>query len=448
MRSIRWLGILGLLSLGALSLACGGGSGGGDEGEDPDPTPTVQYLIEEFDDTFEQDALATNADWGSGEAGFLRNGPTTSRTAHAYCYPETDNGVNSGRGEYVESTTPLTGTDTVTAAPLPPVTQGRRAQWAFSDTALGAAGTITSVSWGPVENTTVAATYPNIRLRLGYQAAGSTSLGASLSGNYAAPATVVYDGAYTVQAMANVGNTAGQPQTAHVGGYQQGPGCFGAVGAPGGHNAGLFAYTGWYAWPALTTTFDWNPGDPLVAGDSTLIFDASVQAGDFTQRLRGWFAVTYPCSGILIAGRPETRIDTTYEGDAANPADNFAAGILNPGPSTVDMSFTLTQVESVGQSLFFEGAFGTFTNYGAPTVLPAAQAGGATVALAFQGAEAVEADRRTIDVAQPYTGWVSNIDLCDGMRYIRFRFTLTPDPISMGPARVDSIQIPMVSLAP
>ena len=448
MDTTRRLGTLLLVALAALSTACGGGAG--TDPDDPgDGEPRIETLLEDFRDTFQQDALASSADWGGAETSFLRSGAATSRNAYAYCYPETDDaGLNSGRGQYVELTEPLTGADLAVSAPSPPVAQGRRVQWSFPDTVIGDAGTITAVAWGPVENRTVAATYPNVRLRLGHQASGSTSLGTSLSGNYAGTPTLVYDGAYQVAATANVGNTTGEPQTPHVGGHAQNPGCFGAVGAPGGHNAGLFACTGWYAWPALTTTFDWDPGDPLVAGDRALVFDASVQAGDFSQRLRCWFAVTYPCSGILIAGWPERRVTSTYEGDAPDPADDFGAGILNPEPSAVDMCFTLTSMASIGQSLFFEGAFGVFTDYGAPTVLPAMQTGGAVAALAFQGADAVEADRRTIDVSQPSTGWVSNIDLCDGMRYIRFRFTLTPAPVSLQPARVDSVRIPVTDRTP
>ncbi len=444
MRTIQRSGILVVAALAALLVGCGGGGGGG--GTDPGD-PVDQALFEDFLDTANQDVLATNADWG-GESSILKSGPTTSRNAYAYCYPETDNGVNSGRGQYVEFTTPLTGVDLAVSPPTPPVAQGRRVQWSFSDTLIGDAGTITAVAWGPVENTTVAAIYPNVRLRMGYQAAGSTSLGSSISGNYAGTPVLVYDGTYQVQATANVGNTAGEPETAHVGSYPQGTGCTGAAGAPGGHNAGLFAYTGWYGWPALTTPFEWDPGDPLVAGDSTLLFDASVGVGDFTQRMRGWFAVTYPCSGILIAGRPETRVVSTYEGDAPDPADNFVAGVVNPEPSAVDMCFTLTQALSVGQSLFLEGAFGDDTDYGSPTVLPETQSGNAVVALAFQGADAIEADRRTLDVTQPHTGWVSSIHACDGMRYLRFRFTLTPDPVTLEAARIDSIRIPMTDMNP
>jgi hypothetical protein len=283
---------------------------------------------------------------------------------------------------------------------------------------------------------------------MGYQAAGAGSLGPVLSASYREPPTVVYDGPYSVAAVADVGNPAGQPTTPHVGGYPQGLGCNGAPGAPGGHNAALFVYTGWYPWPCLTTPFPWDAGDPQVANDSRLIFDASVQAGDFTQRLRAWFAVTYPCSGILVPGYPDKRVYGTYEGDGANPPENFAAGILNPEPSTVDMSFTITSQVSTAQSLFLAGAYGDDTDYDPPTVVPATQAGGAVVALRFQGADAVEADRRTIDLSAPATGWVSDINACDGMQYVRWRVLLTPDPVSLDPAQVDSITTRMTDLDP
>jgi hypothetical protein len=112
------------------------------------------------------------------------------------------------------------------------------------------------------------------------------------------------------------------------------------------------------------------------------------------------------------------------------------------------MSFTLTITYSVAQSLFLTGAFGDDTNYDTPTILPAAQNGNATITVQYQGADAVETDRRTIDTSRPYTPWVSSIHACDGMRYVRFRILLTPDPVSLAPARVDSVRIRMTDANP
>src|SRR5439155_26189371 len=78
-----------------------------------------------------------------------------------------------------------------------------------------------------------------------------------------------------------------------------------------------------------------------------------VQEGDTFQQIRGWYGVTSPNSGILIAGYPTRRMYATYEEDTPNPQSNFGAGILNPEPSWTDTAFTLTKRVSLAQVRFY-----------------------------------------------------------------------------------------------
>ena len=430
--------------------ACGGSGGGGDEtdgggsgtpGGDPVPPgfPPMS-IVEEFATNANEDANETTADWNNAavEADVLRSIPVTSRTATIFGYRFTDTGSNSGRGEYQPEPEFLIGQDLGVAQPGldPAASLGRRIQMAFTAAEIGAAGTITSVEWGPDRNATAGATYPNVRLRMGYQASDSMNLGSSFSANFDGSPTLIVDETYTVNATANVGNTPDEPTEPHVGSYPENPGC-----QTGGQwNKPLFDFTGFYPWPSPSAWFDW---DPARSSGAVMLFDASVAMGDATQRVRSWRARTYPCSGILIGGFPERELRSTYEQDAPNPPDNFQAGDVNPGPRVCDTRFTLTTLLSRGVSLFYEGAYGTANDFGAASLLPAAQQDAATVQVEYQGVQQVLADRRTIDTNGAFTPWTSNVNDCDGFRYIRFRISLRADPSTLAPARVERIVIPL-----
>ena len=449
MRCMRWM----LVCVVALAAGCGGGGGGTGSGDDgggsggppvPDNFPPMS-IVEPFDTTTNRDAGETTADWNNVaiEAGVLRSIPVTSRTATIFGYTFANNGVTSGRGQYRPENQLLMGNDFAQANPNldPAAALGRRMQMAFSSAEIGAAGTITAVEWGPDRNATVAATYSNVRLRLGYQAQDAMDLTASLTGNFDGAPTQVYSGPYSVAATTNVGNTANEPVGTHVGGYAENPGC----NAGGTWNQPLFDFTGFYAWPTPSATFDW---DPAYASGAVLLFDASVTLGTATQTIRSWAARTFPCSGILIGGFPERVARSTYEGAGANPADNFQAGILNPEPAVCDTRFTLTTLRSIGVSLFFEGAYGTNNDFDSASLLPSTQQDSASVLVEYQGAQAVQADRRTIDESLAFTPWTTNANDCDGFRYIRFRITLRADASTLAPARVDRIVIPVTEATP
>ena len=412
--------------------------------------------IEEHFETNDDEDGPNDAKWGATQ-GTLEGADIASRPAYFYTYNFTDSGADSGRGEYAQFYEPLVGAAINAIFPgiTPPTSQGRRTLCTFADTEIGPAGTVTGAAWGPDSNATRAATYPRVVLRCGFQADADMSLGPSFSGNYMSPPAVLYDGEYDVVQNSNVGNPIGQPQTLHQGPYPvAGPGtvCWPAGGLPNNnYNRPLFDFTGWYDWPEFTAFFDWDPGDPLVAGDRVFLFDTSVAEGDTWQFVRGWYAVDMPCSTTALVGQPFRNSLTTFENDAA------IAGY--PTTTLVDASFTITRKVSTAQSLFYlptgdvlgtamgGDTYGTDTDYLEPQISPTVQAGGAEVFLEFQGAMAI-VDRSTVNTLFPDTGWTVDIHDCDGFPYIRWRATLTSNLVSMQTAKLNAVILPMLDVNP
>ena len=284
-------------------------------------------LAEDFTDTVDRDALFSDADWGATEEGVLGGLPVSSRRVSIYGYTFTAAGAGK-EGQYALIADPLQGEAFNQFNPniQPPTEQGRRVQWAFSDDEMGASGVITGASWGPDQNSTVAAHYPIVRLRAGYQRNDSMTLSESFAGNYEGTPSLLYGGAYNVTQAANVGNAVGHPTFPEVTPANVGANCAQPSYAP------LFNFTGWFDWPQPTGIFEWEPGDPNISGDRVMIFDASVAEGDNFQILRGWFGATFPCSGVLIPGFPLRRMYSTFEADTPNPPTNFGGAnpIQNP----------------------------------------------------------------------------------------------------------------------
>ena len=405
-------------------------------------------LTESFDLVVNRDSAVTSADWGTTVAGQLQGAAITTRRAYISCYKLADQYT----GQYNPIVDPLIGAqiNQFVTNLTPPSSQGRRVMWAVKDSEMGQNGTVTVASWGPDSNATFAAYYPDVILRIGFQKTHSMSLATTFSGNYNGSPLIVYKGPYSVQQAANVGNEFPQPNNG-TGFTQLNP---------------LYNNTGFVNWPTLSSFFDWDEGDPTVDGDSVLVFDASVQEGDTFQQIRGWYGVTAPNSGILISGFDTRRMYATYEEDTPNPASNFAAGIVNPEPSLTDTAFTVTKRVSVAQTLFYtpdnpgiDGVsypgpqsslrtFATKSDYLAPVVTPAVQAGGATILMEFQGATAMQAsgNRNLINQAFPFTPFTTNVNDCDTYPYIRWRITLTSNLNFNAVAKVDKVIIPIVRL--
>ncbi len=421
-----------------------------------------KLLIEDFVDTLDQDIVNTDADWNLTEEGHVRGQAITSRNSYLFGYREADDfgaQANSSRGQYAPIVDPLIGKslNALVSGINPPTDQGRRVMWAVNDTEMGAGGSVTDVAWGPDSNALFAAQYDSVKLRMGHQKDDSLALGTSFEGNYEGNPAVVFDGEYPVVQAQNIGNTTGHPITNHVGGYVTNPGCNpqNGTGIQYPWNTPLYTATGFYAWPALSSFFEWDEGNGAIDGDSVFLFDASVDEGDNFQQIRAWFGSTFPCSGVLLPGFPARRLYATYEEETANPVTNLGAGILNPEPTVMDMCFTVTKRVSTAQTLFYYesgnaiqaahgNTYGDTSDYFPAEVTPQTQPNGASVIIEYQGADLVEDDRRTINAAGLFTDWTRNIDDCDGMQKLRYRVLLISNLVSGQIASVDQIRIPII----
>jgi hypothetical protein len=421
-------------------------------------------LVETFANTTDRDPGQTSADWGQTEQGFLRGSPITSRRAFITGWQQGNKYRDSQQwGRYYPLVDPLVGAALQVAQPnlQPPTNQGRRVMWSFSDEELGPDGSVTAVAWGPDSNATFAAKYPTLILRIGFQKTASMNLASNFTGNYLGSPLTMYEGEYDVVQKANVGD-APEPEAQPV--ILPPP-----ANQPPAQIMPLYNFWGYTNWPAPTSFFDWDQGDPAVIEDRVLVFDASAEEGNTWQQLRGWFAFDQTSFGgvtALIPGYPQRRMLATFEEETPNPPANVALGILNPEPSITDTAFTFTTRVSLAQSRFYTPASadalgnvypppysnaktrGAKSDYLLPTLTPAVQAGGALVRVEFQGATAVLAtsNRTTHNTAVPFTPWTLDVNACDGFPYLRWRLRLTSNLNSNTVARLGSITVPVISL--
>lgn len=433
-------------------------------------------LTETFDNTTNADFAPdpetsqprTTAQWSAPEAGVLQGSDLTPEMRGIFGYQQVGTpgslaDCQTGHsGMYIISVACFAGEALNNQGiPInPPTALGRRVLWAFSDEEMSDAGTIVSAGWGPESNATFAANYPNVVLRAGFQKSAQMSLSPSISGNYDGSPTVLYNGSYQVPQAANVGNLPGHPTIPHTDPsiYPYPQNCQWWVYTPcaGDQLAPLFNFVGFEPWPDFTTYFDWNDGDPLVNGDKVFLFDASVDEGDTWQTLRGWLAMTFPCSGFKIPGYPNRRLLSTYEEDSPNPGGS--ANAPNPGPDMNDTLFTVVQRKSTAQILFYTDGFqpsnsllptfGAQTNYLQPIISPQSQPGGASVFIEYRGCTAVQPGRREPANVGTIVDWTTNINDCDGLACVQWRMTLTSNLISNTVARVTSVSLPIVQMSP
>ncbi len=422
--------------------------------------PVGLTLTEGFDTSIDKDTTTgkTTADWGITVPSELDGAPITTKRGIISGWRET---VKTQKGQYNGVPDPLNGVkiNTYVTGINPPTVEGRRNMYAFLDSEVGQNGTITDIAWGPDSNATFAAKYPNIILRLGYQKTNTISLATSFNGNYQGSPLVVYTGEYSVAQKLNVGNVeVPNPAQSPVGNF----GCAQPIPA-GGDLQCLFDFTGYYSYPALTSNFDWDEGDPLVESDSVLLLDVSVQEGDTWQQIRNWYGVTAPNSGFLINGYPTRRLMSTYEMDDPNPPSSFVLGILNPEPSISDTALTLTKRVSLAQIRFYtptigaaggpypggvdlsgQNTFGTKTDYFPAVLTPSIQKGGASVLIEYLACTAIQtnAGRALPNLALPSTPWTTNINDCDRYPYIRWRLTMTANLLSLTVPKLQSVVLP------
>lgn len=408
-----------------------------------------RILIEEFTTSDDQDAPRSDADWGGSAPGELRGQPITTREVRLYGHRFASGPVDSGVGQYAPLAAPFTGRALNQAVPggvVPPTAAGRRVLLALSEAEMGERGTITACAWGPDSNATFASLHERVVLRMGHQADGSLNLASTFRGNYRGEAAVVYDGEYFIGQRANIGNVPGEPPRPHVGGYRENPGCV----RGGTWNLPLFAFTGMQPFPALTTFFDWDSGEP--GDDSVFLFDVAADEGDTWQQVRGWFSVAFPCQGG-VPSMAQRRLFSTFDNDLPDPAPG--AGAQNPEGSLYDVAFSVSRRITVATSRFYTPAdasevsrggvtFGRRTDYLPAQLSPAVQALGTRVLIRYQGATLVDAGRADLNPGQPFTPWTTNVDLCDGYPCLRWRLELQGNLISNAVPRVDRVIVPML----
>jgi hypothetical protein len=417
-------------------------------------------LVETFANQLDCDVGATSGDWGVTEQGVLQGAAISSRRTFIAGWQQAEGGRQSGNiGQYFALVDPLVGADLnqFVANIQPPTADGRRVMWAYSDTEMGQNGSVTTASWGPDSNATFAAKYPNIVMQIGFQKTASMNLAATFSGNYLGSPLTMYQGEYNVTQAANVGNETGA-EPYDVNGNP-------VTVAPHAQLQPLYTYYGYTNWPAPTSYFDWNEGMAGVE-DQVMLLDIQAMEGDSWNQFRGWFAFTNPNGGgLLISGKPQRRMYATYDEDVPNPQPNVFAGILNPEPTVQDTAFTITKRVSVGQSRFYtpgpsdadgnlypapysvQRTRGVLSDYLPPVVTPAVQPGGAGFLVEFQGAVSLETGsfRTSINLAQPFTPWTTDVDDVDTYPYVRWRITLTSNLNSNTVGRVENFALPVLN---
>jgi hypothetical protein len=118
----------------------------------------------------------------------------------------------------------------------------------------------------------------------------------------------------------------------------------------------------------------------------------------------------------------------------------------NPEPVVYDMVFVKRRQITEAVSRFYD-SFVTNADYGTPIVSPPTQPGGATFVLQWEGAKPMDnpnAPGSKIPDPATYTGWVDDINILDGYRYVRFRFTMIANLISDTVPQINSIVIPYI----
>jgi hypothetical protein len=417
-------------------------------------------LVESFTSQTDNDPGATTADWSITTQGVLQGAAISSRRTFITGWQQTERVRPTYTGQYFALVDPLVGADLnqFVANIQPPTAAGRRVMWSFKDLEMGQNGSVTTASWGPDSNATFAAKYPNIIMQIGFQKTASMNLAATFPSNYLGSPLTMYQGEYNVTQSANVGNETGAEPVDAAGN---------PATPPSAQLAPLYNYWGYTNWPAPTSYFDWNEGDPAIEGDRVLVLDIQAMEGDSWNQFRGWFAFQTPTAGgLLIPGEPQRRMLATYDEDTPNPQPNVPLGILNPEPTVQDTAFTITKRVSVGQSRFYtpgpvddqgntypgpystQRTRGVESNYLPPILQPPVQPGGATILVEFQGAMSLEegSARTRINLAQPSTPWTTDIDDVDEFPYIRWRITLTSNLNSNTVGRVESIAVPVLAI--
>jgi hypothetical protein len=190
-------------------------------------------------------------------------------------------------------------------------------------------------------------------------------------------------------------------------------------------------------WPALDVFFDYD-------GVNDLIVDFEAQMGSTYQTFRTYVAVTFVpfpggvCTSANFGGCVANtsigsrQMDSIYGGNVADPAPGGFT--LNPAPIVHVMEFEFATLRSDARSRYYDTATDN-PDYISPILTPLVQAGGAAITLSWSASS----DGIVEDV--PFT---SDINACDGFRYIRWRCAMHSNLFTGARARLELMQIPFV----
>jgi hypothetical protein len=273
----------------------------------------------------------------------------------------------------------------------------------YMQSELGEAGAITEVAWGPDSNALFAATHDRIILKLGHYSNENLTRYYADNFNVGTPVRV-YDGEYVIPQKAN-------------------------INPPGLED-------GYWPFPALTSFFEYD-------GKSNLVFDMDVKAGTNFQIHRVFYGLSFTNPTVSVI--PNRRLWGDYGADVGAQV-TWVPPPGNPEPTAYDMRFTKRRRTTVAQSTWYD-SFVNNANYGTPILSPPSQPGGATFDLQFEGAKGMPHPTipgYTIPDPSTQTGFVDNIDILDGYRYIRFRFTMYANLISNTVPEINSLTIPYI----
>jgi hypothetical protein len=384
-----------------------------------DPLAPVFGLVsEDFHTTANRDQPFTDALWGNDpEFPFeLVAQPVTKRlqNVNMAAIRGISGGITAinnppagpaGEEDYCPSQNPLVGSDSPIAQGNPPASSGRRQMNLYRQAELGARSTVIRIAWGPDSDATFAATYPGTILRLGHKRPGTDLANADMFPQFDV------DGYVTVVN----GQNYAVPQKFDVNGGQ--------------------VNDGYLDWPKLEVFFDYD-------GESDLLLDIEAAMGNTYQTFRTFVAVTAfgVCTCANFGGCVANssigmrQMDSVYGENRAIPAPGGPTFVLNPAPVVHVLQVEMAKLRSDARSRYYDTVV-TAPDYLAPLASPLVQSGGASVSFTWSASH----DGIVEDV--PFG---SNINACDGHRYIRWHGILRSNLFTGARARLDVVQIPFL----
>ena len=357
--------------------------------------PNSNIITEPFTRTTKWDRNATpanlRADWDGSRNGWLLGGAITTVVVPIRLLPSQP-GLGGGSRTRINS-------------PLTDISPGSHTQCLYMQEEVGEAGTIASAGWGPDSDALFAATHDRIILKFGQFSAENLTSTYVDNFNIGAPVRV-YDGPYSIPQKANISEPNENP---------------------------VDLTDDFWPWPTFSAYFEYD-------GVNNLVFDMDVVEGTNFQIHRVYYGLSF--SNPAISTIPNRRLYGPFGAEEGPPPTFQPPG--NPEPTVYDMEFTKRRRITIAQS-FWYNSFVNNANYGTPILSPPTQPGGATFVLEWDGAKGMPHPLNpgliVVDESTS-TGFVENIDILDGYRFIRFRFTLIANLISDTVPEINSLTIP------